>query len=473
MLPIIADSFYARWVHRLRHGVYLPEEKDETRQLPIRHFQFAPTLVVPLRQSLGQPALATVVEGQEVTPGEVIAAPDGFLSVTIHAPASGVVRRIGLAPTIQGQSQPAIFIDPYPGSTQEILTAAPCDASHSTPLQIIEAIQHAGVVGLGGAGYPTHAKLRIPEGKAVDCIVINGAECEPFLTCDHRIMLEHPHDVIQGVQYLMAASNTTRAIIAIESNKADAADVMKGAIAQGGSIDVQTPDGLRRAAKGSIDVQILDVKYPQGAEKMLIASVLGRKMRPGTLPIDVGVLCFNVASTAEVGHLLSTGGGLVDRVITVGGPAVQKKGNYRIPIGTPLRFVLNTVGITEDVSLAFLGGPMMGQAVPSLDIPICKNTTAVIAFGESHVKQVTEPRQMPCIRCGFCVDACPVFLNPSHLGLLAQNQQYETMAQQYHLHNCFECGCCAYVCPSHIPLVQYFRVAKAAVKKDSLASCVK
>lgn len=457
MLPIIADSFYARWVHRLRHGVYLPGEKDDTRSLPIRHFPFAPTLVVPLRQSLGQPGLLAVVEGQEVTRGEVLAVPDGFLSVAIHSPASGTVRRIGLAPTIQGQSQPAIFVEPYPGSTQEILTGAPCDAAHSSPLQIIEAIQHAGVVGLGGAGYPTHAKLRIPEGKVVDCIVINGAECEPFLTCDHRIMLEHPHDVIKGVGYLMAASKATRAIIAIESNKADAADAMKAASVQ----------------DGSIDVQILDVKYPQGAEKMLIASVLGRKMRPGSLPIDVGALCFNVASTAEVGHLLSTGGGLVDRVITVGGPAVQKKGNYRIPIGTPLRFVLETVGTTEDVSLAFLGGPMMGQAVPSLDVPICKNTTAVIAFGDSHVKQVTEPRQMPCIRCGFCVDACPVFLNPSHLGLLAQHQQYETMAQQYHLLNCFECGCCTYVCPSHIPLVQYFRVAKAAVKKARSVSCGK
>jgi electron transport complex protein RnfC len=452
MLSIIADSFYARWVHRLRHGVYLPEEKDETRQLPIRHFPFAPALVVPLHQSLGEPALATVVEGQAVTRGEVIAVPDGFLSVAIHAPSSGVVRRIGLAPTIQGQSQPAIFIEPYPGSTQEILTGVPCDVSLSSPLQIIEAIQHSGVVGLGGAGYPTHAKLRIPDGKAVDCIIINGAECEPFLTCDHRIMLEHAHDVIKGVEYLMAASKATRAIIAIESNKADAADAMKAALVH----------------NGSIDVQILDVKYPQGAEKMLIASVLGRKMEPGSLPIDVGVLCFNVASTAEVGHLLSSGGGLVDRVITVGGPAVQKKGNYRIPIGTPLRFVLTTVGLTEDVSLVFLGGPMMGQAVPSLDIPICKNTTAVIAFGDSHVKQVAEPRQMPCIRCGFCVDACPVFLNPSHLGLLAQNQQYETMAQQYHLLTCFECGCCTYVCPSHIPLVQYFRVAKAAVKKARL-----
>ncbi len=450
MLPIITNhSFLSRWNRRFKHGVYLPDEKDDTRTLPIRHFDFPPVLVVPLSQSFGKPALPTVAEGQEVTRGEVIAVPDGFLSVAIHAPATGRVRRIGHAPTIQRQVQTAIFIEPHPGSTQEILTDMPCDALQSSSSQIIDAIQHAGIVGLGGAGYPTHAKLRIPEGKSVDCIVINGAECEPYLTCDHRIMLECPQDVIKGIEYLMAASGAPRAIIAIESNKTDAADAINDAILEG----------------SPIQVQILDVKYPQGAEKMLIASVLGRTIRRGMLPIDVGALCFNVASAAEVGRLLPMGSGLVDRVITVAGPAVRKKGNYRIPIGTPLRFILDAVGLTEDVSLVFLGGPMMGQAVPSLDIPICKNTTAVIAFGDSHTQRVTRPRQMPCIRCGFCVDACPIFLNPSQLGLLAQHHHYETMVQQFNLLDCFECGCCTYVCPSHIPLVQYFRIAKAAAQK--------
>jgi len=451
MLPFMRYfSLLPQWNHRFKHGVYLPEEKDDTRQLPIRHFPFSPVLVVPLCQSLGQPSLPTVVEGQAVTRGEVIAVPDGFLSVAIHAPASGMVRRIGLTPTIQGQTHAAIFIEPYPGSTQEISTDVPCDASQSSSSQIIHAIQHAGVVGLGGAGYPTHAKLRIPQGKAVDCIVINGAECEPFLTCDHRIMLEHPHDILQGIKYLMAAAGAGRAIIAIELNKSDAAIAIEEA----------------RGEDESISVQMLAVKYPQGAEKMLIESVLGRRMQPGMRPIDVNALCFNVSSTAEIGHLLPLGGGLIDRVITVAGPAVRKKGNYRIPIGTPLRFVLDTVGVVEDVSLVFLGGPMMGQAVSSLDIPVCKNTTAVIAFGASHVQPVIEPLQMPCIHCGLCVDACPIFLNPSQLGLLARKHRYAEMNQQFYLSDCFECGCCTFVCPSHIPLVQYFRVAKAAVKDN-------
>lgn len=453
MFPIITNHpLLSRWKRRFKHGVYLPDEKDDTCGLPIRHFDFPPVLVVPLSQSLGKPALATVVEGQEVTRGEVIAVPDGFLSVAIHAPATGRVRRIGHSPTIQGRVKTAIFIEPYPGSTQEIVTDTPCDLLQCSSSQIIDAIQHAGIVGLGGAGYPTHAKLRIPEGKSVDCIVINGAECEPYLTCDHRVMLECPQDVIKGAEYLMAASGAPRTIIAIEANKADAADALRREIVDG----------------SPIQVKILDVKYPQGAEKILIESVLGRRIGHGLLPIDVGALCFNVASAAEVGRLLPIGSGLVDRVITVAGPAVRKKGNYRIPIGTPLRFVLETVGLTEDVSLVFLGGPMMGQSVSSLDIPICKNTTAVIAFGDTHARRVTRPRQMPCIHCGFCVDACPIFLNPSQLGLLAQQHHYDTMVQQFNLLDCFECGCCTYVCPSHIPLVQYFRVAKSAVKKERL-----
>lgn len=457
------ESFLSRWLHRFKHGIHLPDEKGDTSGLPIRHFPFADELVVPLSQSLGKPAISVVAPGQELTRGERIAKPDGFLSVAIHAPASGVVDRIDLVPTIQGQLQPAIFIHPFAASTQEISAGQCCDPWHSSRLQIIDAIQSAGVVGLGGAGYPTHAKLKIPDEKEVDCIVINGAECEPFLTCDHRVMLEHADDIILGIEYLLSATRAERAIIAIEANKSDAADAIATAIARRRCIPA-----MRTI---SIHVQILDVKYPQGAEKILIDSVLGRKVGPGKLPIDVGVLCFNVASTGEVGRLLSTGTGLVDRVITVGGPAVRRKGNYRIPIGTPLRFILEHVGVNDDIALAFLGGPMMGQAAASLDIPVCKNTTALIAFGDTDVKRVVNPPEMPCIRCGYCVDACPIFLNPSQLGLLARNQQFETMAQEHHLLDCFECGCCTYVCPSHIPLVQHFRVAKAALRKrDQIAT---
>ncbi len=431
------------------HGIHPPESKDDTSQQPIRQFPFAPILVVPLSQHIGQPAVPIVREGQEVTRGQCLAQPDGFISVAMHAPVSGVVRRIGLVPSISGKMVQGIFLKPFPASTQEIQEGTACDVETASPEEIVAAIQNAGAVGLGGAGFPTHAKLRIPEGKHVDAIIINGAECEPYLTTDHRVMVEHAADVIVGIRYLLRAANAARAIIAIESNKPDAVAAIRAAI----------PAAL------PITVEVLPVKYPQGAEKMLIAALLERQIPPGGLPLDVHTLCFNVASTAEIGRLLPHGAGLQERVITVGGPAIKDKGNYRVPIGTPLRFVLETVGLASDVACVFLGGPMMGQAVSSLDIPVTKGTTGVIAFSGRETKYLKSQTQYPCIRCGYCLDACPIFLNPSQLGLLAEQKQYDKMANEFHLMDCFECGCCTFVCPSHIPLVQQFRVAKATVRK--------
>jgi electron transport complex protein RnfC len=264
-------------------------------------------------------------------------------------------------------------------------------------------------------------------------------------------MLEHAADVLTGIRYVLRAIGAERTIIAIEANKPDAAESLRREIA--------------RQSLAGIEVEVLPVKYPQGAEKMLITALTGRQVPSGGLPLDVGAICTNVATCAEIGQLLPHGAGLQDRVITVGGPAVIKKGNYRVPLGTPLRFVLETVGYADDITRVFLGGPMMGQAVSSLDIPVTKGTTGVIAFSARETGNVGQTKQYPCIRCAYCVDACPMFLNPSQLGLLAEQEQYDVMAQDYHLMDCFECGCCTYVCPSHIPLVQLFRVSKGAVRK--------
>ena len=329
--------------------------------------------VVPLSQHIGKPAVPVVREGQEVTRGQCLAEPDGFLSVAMHSPATGIVRRIGLIPSISGKMVPGFFVEPYPGSTQEVLRGTPCNAESATPEEIVTAIQNAGAVGLGGAGFPTHAKLRIPEGKQVDTVLINGAECEPYLTTDHRVMLEHAADVISGIEFLVRASGASRAVVAIESNKPDAAAAVRAAI----------PEGSR------ISIEVLPVKYPQAQEKMLTTALLGREIPSGGLPLDVGTLCFNVGSTAEIGRLLPAGEGLQERVITVGGPAVRNKGNYRVPIGTPLRFVLETVGVEDEVACVFLGGPMMGQAVSSLDIPVTKGTTGVIAFTDRETKYLS------------------------------------------------------------------------------------
>ncbi len=430
-----------------RHGVHPPEAKDETRDLPIRRFPFAPLLVVPLVQHLGRPSLPVVREGEEVLRGQPIARPDGFVSVAMHAPATGVVRRIALTPSISGRMVPGVYLEPRPGSTQEVMDGTPCPPDAS-PEEIVTAIQEAGVVGLGGAAFPTHVKLAIPEDRRCDTLLLNGAECEPYLTTDHRVMLEQRDDVFTGIRYLLRVTGAERAIVAVEANKRDAAEHLEKGL----------PADL------PVSVEVLRVKYPQGAEKMLISALLGREVPSGGLPLDAGALCVNVATAAEIGRLLPHGRGIQERVITVTGPAVRDRGNYRIPIGTPLRFLLDHVGTADDVGRVFLGGPMMGAAAPSLDVPITKGTSGVVAFTDAEAER-THRHVYPCIRCGYCVDACPMFLNPQQLGQLAAGQEYGAMADEHHLMDCFECGSCSFVCPSHIPLVQRFRVAKAAVRK--------
>ena len=436
-----------------RHGVHPPEAKDETSGSPIRQFPFAPLLVVPLVQHAGKASLPVVRAGQEVARGQRLAVPDGNLSVSMHAPASGVVRELALAPSIGGRMVPAVYLEPHPGSTQEVADGAPCPLATATREEILAAIQDAGIVGLGGAAFPTHVKLAIPEGKSVDTLILNGAECEPFLTTDHRVMLEQSADIFTGIRYLLKVTGAQRVIVGVEENKPDAAAHLRA----------ELPPDLPAT------VELLRVKYPQGAEKMLIAALLGREVPSGGLPFETRCLVVNVATAAEIGRLLPHGRGIQERVITVGGPAVRRKGNYRIPIGTPLRFLLEHVGVDEArLERVFLGGPMMGAAVSSLDISITKGTSGVIAFDDASAARTHVP-VYPCIRCGHCLDACPMFLNPSQLGLLARREEYTRMAEEFHLLDCFECGSCSFVCPSHIPLVQQFRVAKSMVRKARAA----
>ena len=431
-----------------RHGVHPPEQKEATNRQAIRQFPFAPVMVIPLSQHIGKPARAVVREGQEVLRGQLLAEPDGFVSVAMHAPAAGVVKRIALAPYANGKMVESIYLQPFPGAGQEVVEGRPVDVETATPDEIILAIQQAGIVGLGGAAFPTHVKLKVPEGKSIDTLIINGVECEPYLTTDHRVMLEQIDDILMGIRYLLKVSGAGRAIIGIEANKPDAAAALSAAV----------PADL------PVTVEMVKVKYPQGAEKMLITALLGREVPSGGLPIDVQVVCINVATTAEIGRLLPHGRGIQERVITITGPGVKRKGNYLIPIGTPLRFALEEVGLAGNVTRVFLGGPMMGQAVSSLDVPIAKGTSGVVVFTDEETAQIPQ-KVYPCIKCAYCVDACPIFLNPSRMGILAKSGRYEEMAEDYHLMDCFECGSCSYVCPSNIPLVQYFRLAKGILRE--------
>ena len=398
-------------------------------------------------QHIGAPSELVVREGQEVTRGQVLAKAGGYVSVPIHAPVSGTIRKIANIPTISGKMSTGIYIEAFPSSSQEIAEGNPIDLDTASPEEILQGIQDAGIVGLGGAAFPTHVKLKVPDGKNCEVLMINGIECEPFLTTDHRVMLEQSDDIFMGIRYLLKATSAKKAIIGIEANKQNAADFL----------DEQKPDDL------PLSIKVVPVKYPQGSEKMLITSVLGKEVPSGGLPLDVDVVTVNIATTAEIGRLLPHGMGIQERVITITGPGDQKKGQYRNTVGTPLRFVLEQVGVVEHVSEVYMGGPMMGVAVSNLDISITKGTSGIVVFN-SH--QVKKPEKIyPCIKCGACVDACPLSLNPSKLGILAKYEAYDQMASDYHLMDCFECGSCSYVCPSHIPLVQYFRLAKSIVRK--------
>ena len=433
------------------HGVHPDESKDATSGSPIQRFPFAPGLAIPLSQHIGKPARPVVREGEEVVRGQLLAEPDGFVSVAMHAPAAGTVKRIGLMPSASGKMVQGIFLEPFPGSSQEVPEGEAVDLESATPDEIVKGIQNAGIIGLGGAAFPTHVKLKPPEGKRCEVLILNGVECEPYLTTDHRVMLEQDADIFMGIRYLMKATGAERCIIGIEANKPDAVAHLQKA----------RPDDM-----DFVSVESLPVKYPQGAEKMLITALLERDVPSGGLPIDVGVVAVNVATCAEIGRLLPTGRGIQERVITITGPAVKEKGNYRIPIGTPLRFLLETVGVSDDMSRVFMGGPMMGPAVSSLDIPVVKGTSGITAFTEKETGPAVAAPEYPCIRCAYCVDACPIFLNPSQMGILAKSGEYGRMAEEFNLMDCFECGSCSFVCPSHIPLVQHFRVAKAAVRKS-------
>ncbi len=430
--------------HSFSHGVHPPAHKEGTAQVPIRRLPFPPRLILPLGQHLGAPARPLVKKGEEVVRGQPVAAADGAMSVPLHAPATGRVKGIESVLTARGSREAAIIIDVYEASTQEVLWREHRDPHTLGRDQLLQAIQDAGLVGLGGAAFPSHIKLRVPEDKSVDTLVINGCECEPYLTCDHRIMLECPDDLIAGIRLAMRASGTTRAIIGIEDNKMDAVELL----------------GRKLAGDREIRVQAVETKYPQGSEKMLIKSLLNREVPAEGIPADIGVVVNNVGTLAALGRLLPRGEGLIERVITVTGPGVKRQGNYLVPLGTPIGFILQQAGWEGGVNEFILGGPMMGPAVSSLDTPITKGSSGLLVLNEPHIREESRPR-WPCIKCGRCVSACPMHLNPALLGQLALAGEYEEMADGANLAHCFECGCCSYVCPSNIPLVQLFRAAKA------------
>jgi electron transport complex protein RnfC len=436
------------------HGIHPPESKDRTAGQAIKRFPFPPHLIILLAQHAGKPACPVVSEGQEVRRGDLIAEADGFVSAPIHAPATGTITSIGTALNFDGKMAPAIFLKPYSGSLQTH-DVKPRSIDDLSVQEILDGIKEMGMVGLGGAAFPTHVKFAPPEGRKIDTLIINACECEPYLTADDQVMREQGEYIVTGIQLALKALSAERAIIGIESNKPEAIECM------------------REAVKGHthITVQVCETKYPQGAEKMLTRAILGKDIPSGGLPADIGVMISNVTTLAEIGMLLPRGQGLIERVITITGEGVKRPGNYLMPIGTPLQFVLDTVGLTENAGEVIFGGPMMGKGACYLETPITKGVSGILVMTKDELgKKAKSPKIYPCIKCSECVQACPLHLNPSTLGILARKNEFETMEKEYHLFDCFECGCCSYVCPSNIPLVQYFRIGKQVQRERKAAA---
>ena len=431
-------------------GIHPVDHKEQTAGKAIRRLPFAPRVVVPLSQHKGAPARPIVHVGQEVVRGEPIAEADGHVSVPMHAPATGRVSAIELWPTAEGPKSPAIVIDVYQASSQEVLFGDEVDVDSLTRKDIVQAVKDAGLVGLGGAAFPSHVKMQPPGNLPIHTLLVNGCECEPYLTCDHRVMLEQTDALLRGVRLMMRATGAVQALIGVEDNKMDAVGAISDRLAEGDMVSVHA----------------VQARYPQGAEKMLVEALLDRQIPEGGLPADLGVVVYNVGTLAQIGELLPRGRGLIERVITVSGPGVREPGNYLVPLGTPVSFLLEQAQADETANEVILGGPMMGMTVASLDVPITKGVSGIVVYAQGDADQ-SRRQVYPCIKCSRCVEACPMHLNPSMLGQLARKRDYATMAADYHLDQCFECGCCAYVCPSNIPLTQYFRIAKAINREQT------
>jgi electron transport complex protein RnfC len=428
-------------------GIHPAYNKDLANGLAIVAMPLPARLIVPFAQNLGTAPKPIVKKGDTVKKGQVIAEPQGFVSVPLHAPTSGTVQAIDVFPHPVGADMPAAVI--VPDGTDEWAGGLDVDrGAGSLDAETIKAIiRDAGLVGMGGASFPTHVKLSPPKDKPIDVLVINGAECEPYLTSDHRLMLEKAPQVLEGASYLAQALGVKTVIVGIEKNKPDAIEAMR-----------------KEAGALGYTVAGLDVVYPQGAERQLIYVLAKRVVPAGGLPMDVGVLVQNVATAFAAYEAVRRGRPLVERVVCVTGRGVAEPKNVLARVGTTFGDLIEFCGGRKrDAGKVIGGGPMMGVAQYSLDAPVTKGTSGIVVLQRGEVAQFVGDA---CIRCGRCVRACPMRLNPSILSIFAERLRFED-AGEHHVLDCIECGCCAYVCPSRRPMVHHFRRAKAEVRKSA------
>ncbi len=420
-------------------GVHPPEMKELSSGKALERVEIPPRIVLPVAQHIGAPAKAIVAAGDTVRKGQVVAEANGFVSVPVHASVCGTVVAVESRMTALGRPCDHIVIEPDGDDRWAEGANEQHDFADDGVDRLKGMIRDAGVVGMGGAAFPTHVKLSPPKEKPIDTVVLNGVECEPYLTCDERLMLEHAKGIGEGLKIIMRVLGVDRAIIGIEANKRAAFEQMRDSL----------------WADDRVSVQLLSVKYPQGAEKQLIEALLDREVPPGRLPLDVGVVVQNVATAYAVYEAVAWKRPLVERALTVTGDGVARPANLVVPLGTSIRWLLERQGIDPKTKKIVMGGPMMGVAVPTADFPVVKGTSGVLAL-----KKLPSFLPGPCIRCGRCVQVCPLRGVAAEMVAAIEAGEVEKY-EQLHVLDCMECGTCTYACPSHRPLVHYVKRAKA------------
>jgi electron transport complex protein RnfC len=428
-----------------RQGLHLVEKKELSEDKKIKKISSPPRVILPLSQHTGAPGIPLVKVGDLVEEGQKIADADSFISSPIHASISGKVSSIEKLPHPVGGEGEAIIIEGN-GNGRKVWEKGEVSSRSLEAKEIRKIVREAGIVGLGGAAFPTHVKLSPPENKPIDTIILNGCECEPYLTGDHRLMLERADDCLYGLRLIIKVTGATRGYVGIESNKGDAIALMREKL----------------KAKGNIQVVPLKTKYPQGGEKMLIKAILNREVPSGGLPLDVGVVVSNVGTALAIAEAIKWGKPLLERVVTITGSGVSQPANLWVPLGTPFSCVVEECGgLKENASKVIMGGPMMGLSQYTLDVPVIKGTSGILVLTES---EAVAREEEPCIKYTHCIDHCPMGLLPTILARLVKAERWDSL-KDYGVMDCIECGCCAYVCPSKIPLVHLMKLGKFQVSQ--------